>query len=245
MIGSLPAHHAVARIGVVALLSQLLQQGLVVLPMGVAQHPADLGPQVTKHELPGRGASRIEVVGADHRFHGVGHDRLLAAPAGTLLAAPDQEVLLQTQLQRPVVQGVLADHERLDARQLTFGAPPARGVELVADRQTQDRITEKLQLLIVGNGAGARLMRIGAVTQRQIEQTQVAEPGSRAALQAPQLSRPDAVHLRAALRYCAVLAAADEGHGSAPPAARRGGVAKLRRGVSGHARPPAGYLLLT
>ena len=215
MVGAFALDHPVARVAAVALLDQLLEQRLVVLPVGVAGDAGDLGAQGAQHELLRRGGPGIEVVGADDRLHGISQDRLLGAAAGEFLAAPDQHGRRQVEPRRPVVQRVLAHHERLDACQIALRALSAGGEQLVADRQTEHRIAEELQLFVVGGHPGG-LVRVRAVAQGKIEHGEVAEADAGPPLQLAQGAPAHAVDGQPAHVSTAILAAANERHSHHP-----------------------------
>ena len=158
----------------------LLQQGLVVLLVPVLAHLVDLGHEQALHELARRQEPRVEVVGADDGLERVGEDGLLAAAPGVLLAAADEDVVVDAQPPGDLRQAGLAHDEALDPRQLALGLADQLFVEVLGHHEAEHGVAEELEALVVRDG-GAGLVRPGPVRERLVQALQLAELDARRA----------------------------------------------------------------
>src|SRR6266851_2729206 len=102
---------------------------------------------------------------ADHRLERVGEHRALAAAAGELFPAAEQEQIPETNLPGDPGQPFLVDDQRAQLRQLPFGGAGETLHQSVADRQIHHRVPEKLEPLVVADAVSPMLVGVAFVSQ--------------------------------------------------------------------------------
>jgi AI-2 transport protein TqsA len=135
-------------------------------------------------EGPGRLEAAVEIEGARQRLEGAGQDRDLLPSAALLFAAAEEDGFVELDGPGELGQGQRARRRRLELRELAL-APLRKGVEeeLRGD-EPDDRVAEKLELLVVVRRLGARFISVGAVGQGLLEQPAVPEHMADGLLQA-------------------------------------------------------------
>jgi len=111
----------VAGITLEALLHVFLQQGLVVFLVPILQNFIDLRNEKIAYEGSHGLEPRIQIVGADNGFHGIGNQCLFRSPPGVLFSLADQDKIVQAQDSADFRQAVLAHHVGLDLGHVPFG----------------------------------------------------------------------------------------------------------------------------
>ena len=117
----------------------------------------------------------VKIERGDQRLAGVGQQRLLAAAAGLLLAAAEDHVVAETQPLGELRERRRGHDVRLDLRLLPFGVGRERAEERVGNHQTEHRVAEELERLVVHDAAARVLVRLRLVRQRVLEQPAIAE----------------------------------------------------------------------
>jgi hypothetical protein len=186
VVRALAMNDAVAGIALVALLHELLEQGLVVFFVAVLQHLVDLGDQKTAYEGSDGLEPRIQVVSPDDGLHGIGDQGLLRPASGILLTLADQHEIVYPQVPADLCQAVLAHHVGLDLGHVAFAFFVQRSHQIFADHQPQNRVPEKLELLIVVHSVGL-LVCVGTMGKSKVQEREALEPYLRVFLKKLQL----------------------------------------------------------
>ena len=95
-------------------------------------------------------------------------------PTMLVLTATEQQKTAEVELTCQRGQHALVDQACPELRELSFTRCGLRGEDISTDQQTQDRIAQKLQTLIIAIAA-RDLMGVGTVGQGLIEQRDVSE----------------------------------------------------------------------
>ena len=183
MVGAAPIVDAVLGKRAKALLAQLLQQRLVVLAVA-GDHVVELLGEGALDEPLGGAQSGVEIAGADERFQRVRQQGALAAAAGALLTAAEQQMPVDRNLPGDPRQALLAHHHRLDARQVSFRPAVEPAVDPLADHQSQHRVAQELEPLVA---CRAGLGGMGAVTEGHVQEPLIAEANPDPSLQGTQI----------------------------------------------------------
>ena len=136
------------------LLQNLLQFSLGIVQIwdvrqfteGIAKTPQD--------ELPSRFKSSIEINCPDQRLESVRQGGLTLSSSAGFLAVTQNKMVPQPNSPRLISQSMAIDHLGAGLRQRPFTEPAEFRVKLVRQYQSEDRIAEEFQALIVRHAAG-------------------------------------------------------------------------------------------
>ncbi|MPN04782.1 hypothetical protein SDC9_152029 [bioreactor metagenome] len=112
------------------------------------------------------GKAGIEVDGTDQRLHGIGQDGRALLATGLGFALTQAQQIRQLQLQRNLVQRAFLDEIGPNTREIAFGHGSQLGIEQAGDGQTEHRVAQKLQSLVVVGRKAA--VRDGTLQQRRV-----------------------------------------------------------------------------
>lgn len=110
----------------------------------------------------------VQVHRAQNGFDGVCQNRGAVLAAGLGLTFAQAQQLGQLELERNLVQRAFLDEVGTHARQITFGQLTQALEQKTGDGQTQHRVSQKLQTLVV-------VCREAAVRQRTLQQGRILE----------------------------------------------------------------------
>ena len=117
----------------------------------------------------------VEVDRGKQRFVSVGQQRLFAAAARLLLAAPEQQMLPEHQALGLPRQRRRRDERRLDLGLLALVELRKLTVQQIGNHEPQHRVAEKFQRFVVGDAAADVLVGARGVGHRVLEQPAIAE----------------------------------------------------------------------
>ena len=117
----------------------------------------------------------VEIERRDQRLAGIGEQRRLAAAAGLLLAAPEDQVIAEIETLGDAREAPGRDQRRLDLRLLPFVELRILAIERVRDHEPEHGVAEELERLVVDHAAGDVLVRARSMRQRVLEQPAIAE----------------------------------------------------------------------
>src|SRR5690349_11682402 len=115
----------------------------------LVEQRAEFAPE----ELPDIVDAAVEINRRDERLVAIRQQRLLAASAGLLLAAPEQQVLAELQTLRQPGERRRRDERGLRLRLLAFVPLGELAEEHIGDDEAEHRVAEKLQRLVVDHAA--------------------------------------------------------------------------------------------
>ena len=175
VVGAGLFRHAVDERAVRLTLHQLLQHGLIIaaallhdlLALTVEQHAVD--------QAACGGKPAVEIDRGDDRLGRVREDGRTGASAAGLLTVAQLEVAAQLQLLRDLMQALLANERRADARQLALGRVGMPRKKILRRDEAEHAVAQKLQPLVAHALRAAVLVGIGAVAQSLGEQGSAAE----------------------------------------------------------------------
>src|SRR5579875_122964 len=149
---------------------------------GVAGGRREALAEQVEHEGACRRETAGEVGRADERLEGVGEDRCLRAPAGGLLAPPEQDGVADPELGGGLGERPGAHDRGAHAREVALGQVRVGAVELLGRDEAEHGVAEELETLV--RLLPGRLGAVGAVGERPVEQVRVVEvageaPGER------------------------------------------------------------------
>ncbi len=124
---------------------------------------------------PRRLDAAVEIDRRDQRLVAVGDERVLAAAAGLLLAAAEDQELAEVDLLAEPRQRRRRHDRRLQLRLLPFVVLRELPEQHVGDDEAEHRVAEELHRLVVEHAAAGVLVHARAVRQRVLEQAAIAE----------------------------------------------------------------------
>src|SRR4051812_27666641 len=131
-----------------ALRGELLEAGLVVVPARTAGRIDDSLAEQSEYDVAGGVGTAVEVDRGDHRFHRVGEDRSLGAPARGVLSLAELQARAQLDLTRKLGQHFGIDHRSTHLRELTL-LEAGVGVEhVIRHDNAEHRVAEELEPLV-------------------------------------------------------------------------------------------------
>ena len=130
-----------------------------------------------ENKSPGGLQPAIEINGRQNRFQRIDQQRRFSAPAAFFFAAAQAQIVTQLQRLRHADQMTLADQVGAQFRKLTFAKMRESPEKFFTGYQRQDRVPEKLQLLVVlrlrtvfRQLQSLKLARLRTVSQRLTDQ---------------------------------------------------------------------------
>jgi hypothetical protein len=114
-------------------------------------------------EATGGGESTVEVEGGDDGLECVGEDGGLAAATALLFSAAEEDVVAETDAEGDVPQVAAADEGGSEAGEFTLTGGGEALEEGFGGEEAKDGVADELQLLVIGGGAGERVVFPGGI----------------------------------------------------------------------------------
>ena len=176
------ADHLVARRRPATRLHQLLKSGLIVLPFDLlAPEVADLRAEQALHQRSRRLVAAVQEDRRDDRLERVGQDRLFRPRIALLGRLAQTQVAAELEPPRGFGERGAAYQVSLELRQAPLVHPGERPQQGVGDHETERRVAEELERLVVG--PAALLVGERRVGQRACDETAVPERVAEPALE--------------------------------------------------------------
>src|SRR5581483_10768011 len=133
-----------------ARLQLFLQFGFKIFQLSIgAPDIFDLGFEKRQHDAPRLLDTAVQVYRAEDSFESINLQRLFGSASGLLFAFAQLQIGAQTDTFRIFDQIGRADEEALELGELSLVQVRMRAIQKIADKKSEHRVAEKLQLLVI------------------------------------------------------------------------------------------------
>ncbi len=123
------------------------------------------------------GEAAVEIEGGDDRFEGVGEESGLFAASALLFAPAEEEERTEVDAGGDLAEVAAADERGAEAGELALARGWEAAEEGLGDGETEDSVSDELELLVVGGGVGEGL-GFGLVGERTVGESPGEELGA-------------------------------------------------------------------
>ena len=155
MIGTGYPGHFVDRQGLAARLQEFLQTGFLVAGAGLGDHMLQRGREPVPDAFPAGLQPAVQPDGAQDRLQGSRQNVFPPRATSATLALAESYPFRNAHLAGDLGQATATDQARAQAAQFALGKIGKPVIQQLSDHQPQDRITEKLEPLVVGSATAA------------------------------------------------------------------------------------------